>query len=190
MLSKKQSQFVAAIIAGTPAGAAYKAAFEPQTDNPDCLRALASKERHKPAVAAAIETGLQTIQADAINSALWSRRASIVARMKDLAQIESEISRRSDGLRIEIDGIRNDPDLTDAQKAQRIGRAMQRPVCSRDLVAAKQAIYAALDEIAGTDGDKPELSMAARILQLSIDAIKEDPDAYTAPPPAKTYPHL
>lgn len=177
MLSKSQSQFVAAIISGRPAGEAYRDSFHPNTDNPDSLRALASKERRKPDVANAIAAGLKDIHNDAIHSALWSHRAAIVARIKDLSQIETEIKRRADGLRMEIDGINADPDLPAAQKLQLVGRAMQRSLLGRDTIAAKQSIYAALDVLTAND-EEQDKSLARMLIDLSPDSISEDPYQY------------
>ena len=77
MLSKKQAEFVAAIIQGTGAGEAYRQAFHPKTENPDSLRALASKERKKPEVSEAITNGLAAIAAEAIQGALYVRLRSL-----------------------------------------------------------------------------------------------------------------
>lgn len=204
MLSKKQSQFVALIIQGTPAGDAYLDAFHPDTSNRDSLRAMAARERRKPAVNEAITKGLEALHADAVQGAIWSQRAATVARIQDLGAIDAELQRRADGLQMEIDGIQADETLSDAKKAQLIGRAMQRPILGRDLLTAKQLIYAALDCSVVTDGADQPISMAARILQLSVDAIKENPDDYcvnrpgnattdgapTPPRQSKELPHL
>ena len=178
MLNRKQAQFVALIIQGTPSGDAYQAAFHPDTANRDSLRAMAARERRKPAVSEAIAKGLEALHADAVQGAIWTQRAAMVARIQDIGAIDAELQRRADGLQMEIDGIQADETLADARKKQLIGRAMQRPILGRDLLTAKQMIYAALDGHAITDGADQPISMAARILQLSVDAITENPDDY------------
>lgn len=176
-MTKKQSAFVAYIIEGESAANAYKKAFEPGTSNPDSLRSLASRERRRPEVADAIADGLRRLKNEAIEGALWNRRASIVARMNDLAAIEDENARRLDGLNMEIDGIRASVTLTDAEKMQLIGRAMQRPLVSRDIIAAKLAIYDTLDGMSETETDAAAKYANEFVRATTFDV---DPTAYAA----------
>lgn len=179
MLSKKQSEFVTHIIEGTPPGQAYKLAFAPKTDNADSLRAMASKERRKPEVNAAIEDGLQALKAEAIQGALWNFRASVISRMNDIETIDMEIQRRLDGLDMEIEGIQAHW-YAPSEKKQLIGKAMQRALIGRDLLATKQMIYASLDAMAG-GSDRPE-SAAARFIDATT--FDENPNDYAATPQA------
>lgn len=187
MLTKKQAAFVAAIIEGKSAGAAYKDAFNPDTTNPDSLRALASRERQKPSVREAIEIGLTAIAAEAIQSAVWSERASVIARVRDIETIDMEIKRRLDGLRIELDGITSDHSLTEAEQKQRLGRAMQKALVGRDLINTKQAIYAALDVMTASKEGEGKTPMFLEILNKTLEAYPIDPNAYAAPPPVGGY---
>lgn len=180
MLSKKQSEFVALIIQGTSPGEAYRQAFKPASDSPDSLRAMASRLRRNPDVAAAIRDGLDCIARDAIQGALWSERASIVARVRDLDLIDAEIKRRLDGLAMECEGIQTDPELSECEKKRLMGRAMEKALLARDLVSAKQAIYGALDALtSGTSAPSAFMPKLNYLLSLT-----EDPDTYTAPAPS------
>lgn len=187
MLSKKQAEFVAAIIQGTGAGEAYRQAFHPKTENADSLRAMASKERKKAEVAEAIANGLAAIAAEAIQGALWSERASIISRIQDIEAINAEIRRRLEGLSIEIEGINADETLSDAEKKQRIGKSMQRALIGRDLINAKQTIYAALDLLTASRNDTTQVPMFIELLNKSLENDPINPDDYTAPPPSGGY---
>mgnify|MGYP003413172152 CR=1 FL=1 len=174
-LNRKQVAFVNLIINGEPSSLAYKIAFQPKTDNPDSLRAMASRERRKDEVEAAIIDGLQEIKDDAVQGAIWSRRASIIARMNDLELIDQEIQRRQDGLEMEIQGIR-EGFYGQHEKKEMIGRAMQRNLLGRELFAAKQMIYASLDAFDGETVKQADLT-ASFVDSTDFD---ENPDEYAA----------
>jgi len=174
-LNKKQIAFVNMIINGEPSGLAYKAAFNPKTDNPDSLRAMASRERRKHEVEGAIIDGLQGIKDDAIQGALWNKRASIIARMNDLETIDLEIQRRQDGLELEIQGIQEGI-YCPAEKKELIGRAMQKNLLGRDLFATKRDIYADLDNFENESAKQSDLTN--QFLQATD--FSENPNEYAA----------
>ena len=154
-LKRKEAAFVRLVLQGVPNQEAYKQAFG-GTDNPASVRSLVSRVLRRPNVAAAIHEGFERQHKDAIETGIWTRRASIVARLKVQEAIQTEIERRKEGLQKELDGIEADTTLTDADKEQRKGRAMQRPLISRDLITAQLTVCDSLDAMTWTDDTKKE----------------------------------
>lgn len=146
-LTPKQIQFVAFILAGNSPAQSYMAAFQ-GTQKKDSARSLASREMRKPEVAAAIREELEAQRSDMIEAGLWSFRTSIAYRLQMLRDLEMEKERRREGLQRELEGIEGDEDLTEAQKAQKAGRLMQRPVIGREIIGAQLAVCGALDHLA------------------------------------------
>lgn len=152
-LSAKDAAFVEAILQGESAPNAYRTAFG-GTQNPASVRSLASRVMRKEAVQLAIRDGLEAQRNEAIQSGLWNWRTSIAARIRILESIEGEINRRQRGLQIELDGIEADKEASEEEKAQRKGRAMQRPLIDKGLVQSQVAICDTLDALAFTQDSK------------------------------------
>ena len=175
-LSAKELKFVAEVAHGSSPRAAYKAVYNPKTDNQDSIRALASKVMRRPGVREAIDTIKAEIQADMVASCVWDARAAMIARITDARRLDCEIDRQLHGIDIEVQGIDSDESLSDSEKLQRKGRIMQRSVIGRT-VQIKQTIYADLDKsVAGVKSDD-EPCLGERLLALSA-AIDFDPDEY------------
>lgn len=177
-LSAKEMKFVSEVAHGSSPRAAYKAVYNPKTENQDSIRSLASKIMRRPGVREAIDSIKAEIQADMVSSCVWDARAAMIARINDARRLDCEIERQLEGIDTEIQGIESDESLSDSEKKKLIGRVKQRNVIGRS-VQIKQSIYADLDKSVAGNTDETTIPIGLQLLQLDPrDCMQEDPDAY------------
>lgn len=177
-MTPKELKFVSEVAHGSSPRVAYKAVFNPKTENQNSVRAMAAKIMRRPGVREAIDSIKAEIQADVVASCVWDARAAMIARINDTRRLDMEITRQLEGIDIEIQGIESDENLSDSEKKKLKGRVMQRNVIGRS-VQIKQSIYADLDKSVAGKADETTIPIGLQLLQLDPrDCIQEDPDAY------------
>lgn len=133
------------------ASAAYAASHKHATLNPDSVRSLASRFMRRPHVTAFIQATLGRISQSAFEFGIWSRTQSLLARKDMLLALKSDIEKRKQRLQDVIESIQNDETLGNADKAQRIVQATQRPIYGRDTVEAFNTLCNGLDSLTWTN---------------------------------------
>ena len=105
----------------------------------------------RPHVAAFIQATLGRISQSAFEFGIWSRTQSLLARKDMLLALKSDIEKRKQRLQDVIESIQNDETLGNADKAQRIVQATQRPIYGRDTVEAFNTLCNGLDALTWTN---------------------------------------
>ena len=130
---------------------AYAASHKGCTFNPDSVRSLASRFIRRPKVAEYLNAALSNLKQSAIEYGVWSREQSLFERREKLDALNADIESRKQRLQTAIELIQNDKSLSNAEKAQRIIQATQRPIYGRDTIEAHKALCDSLDALTWTN---------------------------------------
>lgn len=153
-MTVQETAFCEVYIKTGNASEAYAASHKDCTSKPDSVRSLASRFIHRPNVAAYIQAYLNRVKESAIECGIWSRAQSLIERRDKLNALNADIETRKQTLKTAIELIQNDESLSNADKAQRIIQAIQRPVYGRDTIEAHKALCDSLDALTWTNDSK------------------------------------
>lgn len=156
-MTVQETAFCEVYIKTGNASEAYAASHKDCTSNPDSVRSLASRFIRRQNVAAYIQAYLNRVKESAIECGIWSREQSLIERRDKLNALNADIETRKQTLKTAIELIQNDETLSNADKAQRIIQAIQRPVYGRDTIEAHKSLCDSLDALTWTN-DSSKLS--------------------------------